>query len=99
MKKAMLGSLEGERRFGGISFVRMAVLCLCFAFVSGTPAQQPEAGGTGDTGKPKFTTFDVPAAGSTGVSGINAAGTTVGSYGHTMGPYTFPASCAPPVAL
>jgi hypothetical protein len=78
--------METDKRIGIVLF-RIAVLCFCFLAAVGALAQQP---GTPGAGKPAFTTFDAPDAGTapfegTVPSSINAAGIIVGTVG-TAGP-------------
>src|ERR1035438_4240600 len=59
---------------GGKLFARVAVVCLCFLFAVGTPAQQSNR-------PPRFTTIDAPGAGNNTLPfGINALGAIVGYY-------------------
>jgi hypothetical protein len=72
--------LEGVPHSGGRGLVRLAVLCLCFRFAAGTPAQQPVTAGIGDNSKVTFTSFDPPGYRLTFARPINTVGVLAGSY-------------------
>ena len=62
------------------------VLCLCFLFAAGMPAQGPATGGIGELRRPAFTAFEAPGAATgdgqgTEPASLNAEGTIAGFYG------------------